>query len=706
MVVAVKPSKDLINIRSGIKSVRDSFSNINKKTGNVNNILLKKTKVKRESIARSYILSQRRQEAERRKNREDLIEASSIGGVIKRQGKAVVSSTKGFLGRIMDFLGTLLIGWLAYNLPSIITMAQELIARMQRLATIVTGFFNNTISILKGFGNLLGAAGKNILTFDFTDSNNRVKNAMSDLNINFNDMQSQFDEGFRMLTTSLGEGIASGEDAAPFGTEYPNQSFQEQPSGGGGGGNARGKANYGNTYERAALDMLADSRVEGANYNTMFGGGTFDTSKGWKHPDKVITSGGYSSSAAGRYQFLTPTWELAAKALNLKDFSPESQDKAALYLMKKRGVNPSKPLSERDIYKLGGEWASLPGGGYGQSRVSAKQALQIYQEQLKTQTPAKSTQKPSAQSTQRPLGQAEVSTTVKDELNVSANKSSLGGLTPGQGFGASRKGGRRHEGIDIGTYNTRGFYVSFRNSGKVVFSGNSGGYGLTVDIVTSDGTCYRFAHLAKMMVRNGESYNGQTIGEIGNTGNSPDIHLHFEVRPGGPFGRAIDPKPYVGLLSIGRQLSGSPGKPPAQTEPQQRQQPPKGTQQKKQPPKGTPAETATQQKKQPPKGTPAQIASQQRQQPPKAQIASQGNQQPPKGTPAQIASQGTQQRQQASQQLSQQRNGPSIIVMEESQQKSSFKGSFSRGGGGIIPIEINPLNSFITKKLLLDLVYT
>jgi hypothetical protein len=44
--------------------------------------------------------------------------------------------------------------------------------------------------------------------------------------------------------------------------------------------------------------------------------------------------------------------------------------------------------------------------------------------------------------------------------------------------------------------------------------------------------------------------------------------------------------------------------------------------------------------------------------------------------------------------------------MEESQQKSSFKGSFSRGGGGIIPIEINPLNSFITKKLLLDLVYT
>ena len=71
MAVAVKPSNSLINIRSSIKSVRSSFSGLKKKTGKLNNILLRKTKVKRESIARNYILSQRRQEGERRKNRED-----------------------------------------------------------------------------------------------------------------------------------------------------------------------------------------------------------------------------------------------------------------------------------------------------------------------------------------------------------------------------------------------------------------------------------------------------------------------------------------------------------------------------------------------------------------------------------------------------------------------------------------------------------
>ena len=72
---------------------------------------------------------------------------------------------------------------------------------------------------------------------------------------------------------------------------------------------------------------------------------------------------------------------------------------------------------------------------------------------------------------------------------------------------------------------------------------------------------------------------------------------------------------------------------------------------------------------------------------------------------AQIASQGTQQRQQVSQQLSQQRNGPTIVVIEEDP-PAQPQVSVGGGGGGIIPIIINPLNSFITKKLLLDLAYT
>ena len=633
MAVAVKPSNSLINIRSSIKSVRSSFSGLKKKTGNLNNILLKKTKVKRESIARNYILSQRRHESERRKNREDLIEASSIGGVIKRQAKAVASSTKGFLGRIMDFLGTLLIGWLMYNLPSIITMAQELIARMQRLSTIVTGFFNNTVSIFRGFGNVLGAIGKNILTFDFTDSHHRVKNAISDLGSTFDDMQSQFDEGFKLLTISLGEGVVSGENAQPFGTEYSNESMQE-PSGGGGTSGGKWKPLLDAIH---SVESSTDKKNNGYDAQNGAPGGVRPGLSQMTIGEIVRNAPG----ASGRYQQMPEFLLGRAKAAGYNEntiFSPAVQDALAIKQIEARGGNSwlnGKMSTESFMQELSQEWAALP-NAYGQFYYSG-QSSSLKPEKIKSvlskvkQTPAQTTSTPAKMT-------PAVTTTVRDELNVATNKSPLGGLTPGQGFGAYRTATRSHAGIDIGTYGKKGFYVSFKQSGTVTYAQNNGdGYGNLVIIKVGNIEFY-FAHLDKIMVKNGQSYNGQTIGEIGKSGGNYDIHLHFEARPGG---KAVDPNPWLGLLSIGRELTGTSGQPTTIFAP----------------------------------------------------------------TPAQIASLGTQQRQQVSQQLSQQRNGPTIVIIEEdppAQQQVSAAG----GGGGMIPIIINPLNSFITQKLLLDLAYT
>ena len=645
MAVAVKPSQSLINIRSNIKSVKDSFSSINKKTGNVNNILLKKTKVKRASIARNYILSQRRQEAERRKNREDLIEASSIGGVIKRQGKAVASSTKGFLGRIMDFLGTLLVGWLAYNLPSIITMAQELIARMQRLSTIVSGFFSKTISIFRGFGNVLGAVGSNILSFDFTDSNNKVKNAMSDFGSTFDDMQSQFDEVFKLLTTSLGEGVASGKDAAPFGTQYPNQSMQEQPSapsapsGGGGGG-------VGTSEQRAMLDAIAfaegtrDRKNNG--YNTMFTGKQFS---GYSdHPRKINSSNGYSSDAAGRYQFLSTTWDGLAKKLGLKDFSPASQDKAAIELARQYGVTQEllskEGMSPRVSALLGRQWASFPGKTIGLDQPTKKlNSIQTaYKKSLGTPQ-AQTTQRPPAQTTSTP---AQAPTAINPNKKIALN-AKVGATTKTDVFGWSAWRGRNHGGIDLGC--DVGTYISCKYPCRVVEARYEGGYGYYTDIIIpSLNIRLRFAHLSKQLIKSGDVPAGKPFARSGSSGSSTGPHIHMEATRnmnGTSYGGDFNPDPYVDAMIFS-----------------------------KNPPAGfVPPST------------------------------------PSTSTPAQIASQGTQQRQQVSQQLAQQRNGPTVVVMEEEpppQQQVSAGG----GGGGIIPIIINPLNSFITKKLLLDLAYT
>jgi murein DD-endopeptidase MepM/ murein hydrolase activator NlpD len=659
MAVAVKPSKSLLNIRSGIKSIKDSFSGLRKNSENLNEVMLKKTKVKRESIARNYILSQRRQEQERRKNKEDLLEASSIGGAIKRQGRAIASSTKGFLGRIMDFLSTLLVGWLLTNLPSIITMAQELIARIQRLYTIITGFFNNTVNLFKGFGKLLSAVGKNILTFDFTDSKGRVESALKDLGGTFDDMQSQFDEGFKLLTTSLGEGVVSGENAKPFGTQYENESMQEQPS-----SSSSGRAVSGDAVDKKVLDFIADGE---ASQSDPYGG--FNTSRGktqGRATDKTIGWLAQNAQGAiGRYQHM-PAYILdraiaAGYNANTK-FTPEVQDKITLHFLKTShsyDAWKSGKLSDEDFLgKLAPTWRAIPQGPknaailggspnstYNDRYAGGNASKGTWEQRLTKLKSVKTGATQQAQqvpSTPRPAQTAPaVSTSVIDQFKGKPG-GAAGIITSERGMRLSPTTGkyRMHHGIDIAPAGP-GYYVALKLSGTVsdVSLGYSGGYGNYVDI-KSGNTIYRFAHLAKVLVKRGQSYNGQTIGEIGNTGSGTGIHLHFEVRPGG--GDSINPRPYLGLLSIGKQLTGAPGQP-------------------------------------------AQIST---------------------PTPAQIASSGTQQRRQASQQLAQQPAGPSILIIEEEPPAPQPQVSAGGGGAMMIPIVINPLNSFITKKLLLDLAYT
>lgn len=77
---------------------------------------------------------------------------------------------------------------------------------------------------------------------------------------------------------------------------------------------------------------------------------------------------GCVSTAAGAYQIIKPTWLSLKSKLGLPDFSPASQDAAAVELLRQRGA---LALIEQGRFAEGmaaarKEWASLPGAGYGQ----------------------------------------------------------------------------------------------------------------------------------------------------------------------------------------------------------------------------------------------------------------------------------------------------------------------------------------------------
>jgi len=132
---------------------------------------------------------------------------------------------------------------------------------------------------------------------------------------------------------------------------------------------------------RALMDVIAFA--EGADYSTMVKGkGSFKITDFSKHPHVVVeVNSKLKSTAAGRYQILYKTWT----ELRLPDFSPASQDLAAVKLFKRRRM--LRPLFARDvklaIRRGNHEWASLPDSPYGQPTHSMAELLVLFYKKRK-----------------------------------------------------------------------------------------------------------------------------------------------------------------------------------------------------------------------------------------------------------------------------------------------------------------------------------
>ncbi len=230
----------------GIDSIRASITNLSEglvSIGKQSSELLKETR--KSNLLKSKLISQdaeffkKRRENVLRKQREDELEASTITGATKRQGNVIQKSTRGFLGRIIDYLATLIIGWSLLNLPLIINAFKTLFGIIDKVVGVFTGFIGGMRSFFDGVGAGVDSFLTSFNRFNFLEDDKNIKetfekteNSLVKLNqdftesvnsfINDEDLQSAEKVAEDLEITDPSEVIAEDAFTVPF--ELENES--------------------------------------------------------------------------------------------------------------------------------------------------------------------------------------------------------------------------------------------------------------------------------------------------------------------------------------------------------------------------------------------------------------------------------------------------------------------------------------------------
>ena len=191
--------QSLLKSSLSIKSIRNSVTNFSKGLQRSNVLASDIAKGTRQNnlfnrrlISKENEFFRKRRENVRRKDREDELEASSVGGVKKREGNIITKSTKGLLGRILDFFGIILIGWFVERLPKIIKAIGNVINLIQKAVGFLTGFVDGVKTFLTEIGDGIRAALDILPKFDYSafrresqETLNETENRMQKINQEF-----------------------------------------------------------------------------------------------------------------------------------------------------------------------------------------------------------------------------------------------------------------------------------------------------------------------------------------------------------------------------------------------------------------------------------------------------------------------------------------------------------------------------------------
>ena len=215
--------KSSISIRSigdALQSFSDGLVSARKNSDETIKTIRQRNIFKKNSIRNDNTYFRQRQENIKRKAREDELEASSVQGVPKTQGNILAKSTRGFLGRMLDFIGILIIGWAITNLPKIINAIQGLIKRISSVTGILSLFVDGIKFVLSGIGTAVQGAISNLLRFDFLKTKTDVEQGLEGANTGLFQARTELEVAGQQFANSETFGLP---DPPAFETDKPQR---------------------------------------------------------------------------------------------------------------------------------------------------------------------------------------------------------------------------------------------------------------------------------------------------------------------------------------------------------------------------------------------------------------------------------------------------------------------------------------------------
>lgn len=339
----------ILSIRSSLSSFGKGLRSANESSRGIVKTVNEGNVAKRKAIFERSKLFLKRRQAVLRREQEDLVEATKVSSFVNRSPvKKIASSTKGFLGRIMDFLGTIVVGWILLNLPKIIKGVEALIEKIQAVTRVLQEWYNKVVSWFTNFNATLTQKLQELNLINFDDDQKSIENDTNAGNTALDNIIRDIEDGIDRLKNWTKE---------TFGPKFSTtKSTEKSPvsKGIGGGGNNRVSTskfvnkNLGG-QPQGVLELIrgAEGGYESMYPSETISGLTEMTIAEVVELQKEKLKDGRESAAVGAYQMLYPADYIEGAGLTMNSkFTPENQDKLAQAFLAQRGLTAEKAAKD------------------------------------------------------------------------------------------------------------------------------------------------------------------------------------------------------------------------------------------------------------------------------------------------------------------------------------------------------------------------